>query len=162
VFTKNPATDLNILSFIYDHYYDDFCSYDTDESIRASKIYVPIDCEKVAKHFGLNGDIVFGRLYYHLANKYKYQHAPNVTVKIFEFEADGDPKCVHFPYLASVVSELKLENKRFKQTLQASIIAVVISIASLSITSYEKLTFSSSEKAESVEDKHNQLLNKDN
>ena len=153
MFIKKRATDLNILSFIYDHYYDEFCLYDNDETIRAGKIYVPIDCHKVAEYFGVNKDIIFGRLYYHLANKYKYQHEPNVTVKIFEFEfeVDGDPKCIHFPYLASVVSDLQQQDRRFKQTLWASVIAVTISIASLSITTYEKLTPKASPQKESVE-----------
>ena len=151
MFNKKRATDLNILSFIYDHYYDEFCHYDNDETIRAGKVYVPIDCHKVAEYFGVNKDIIFGRLYYHLANKYKYQHEPNVTVKIFEFEVDGDPKCIHFPYLASVVSDLRQQDRRFKQTLWASVIAVTISIASLSITTYEKLTSKALPKTESVE-----------
>ncbi len=151
MFNSKYPTDLNILTFIYEHYYDEFCRYDEDGTIRSGKIYVPISCQKVADHFGVNGDIIFGRLYYHLANKYKYQQEQNVTVKIFEFKIESDLKCIHFPYLASVVSDLQQKNKRFKQTLWASVIAVIISITSLSITTYEKLTSKEAPKIERVE-----------
>lgn len=135
---KTP-TDLDILWLIYTSYYDEFCQYDSDPSIRPAKIYVPIDCQKIAEKLGVNGDIVFGRLHYHLANKYKYQHEKNVTIKIFEFEVDKARHCIHFPYLASIVSDLRLQDKRFKRTLYASFAAVVISLASLVVSGYDKL-----------------------
>jgi len=150
VFNSKYPTDLNILTFIYETYYDEFCRYDEDETIRAGKVYVPISCSKVAENFGVNGDIIFGRLYYHLANKYKYQHEPNVIVKLFEFEVDGDLKCIHFPYLASVVSDLRHQNKRYKQTFWFSVFAAIISIGSLSVTVYDKFISEPSTKTESV------------
>ncbi|MGR5065706.1 hypothetical protein [Photobacterium sp. DNB22_13_2] len=139
---KNVPTDLQILQVIYDLYYDDFCAFDHDKSVRESKIFVPIDCQLVAKKLGVNGDIIFGRLYYHLANKHMYSdhgdgNAP--VVRLFEFQIGQEFKCVHFPFMASVLADLKLQERRFKLTLTASLFAVGISIASLSISIYEKL-----------------------
>lgn len=141
---KSVPTDLQILQVIYDIYYDDFCSFDSDNPIRGAKIFVPIDCQKVACKLGTDGDIVFGRLYYHLANKYKYTNhgdgQSSSTVKLFEFQIGKDSKCVHFPFMASVLADLKIEERRFKLTLTASFVAVCISIASLLITGFEKLS----------------------
>ncbi|EPW4410215.1 hypothetical protein ACWLOZ_004323 [Vibrio parahaemolyticus] len=136
-------TDLEILQTIYDKYYEDFCKYDEEESIRNAKIYVPIDCQMIAKELGVNGDIIFGRLYYHLANKFKYtdhgktSNGKEVTVRLFEFDVDGDPKCVNFPFMASVLADLRVEDSRFRWTLYASIAALVISCVSLAIAGYE-------------------------
>jgi hypothetical protein len=42
--------------------------------------------------------------------------------------------------MASVLADLKIEERRFKLTLTASFVAVCISIASLLITGFEKLS----------------------
>ncbi|ROQ23349.1 hypothetical protein [Gallaecimonas pentaromativorans] len=157
---RNSPTDLQILQTIYDLYYDEFCAYDQDETIRGSKIFVPVDCYRVASKLKTNGDIVFGRLYYHLANKYKYTDHDNGTapvVRLFEFQMEEDPKCVHFPFMASVLADLKVQDRRFKLTLTASIAALCISIASLFLTGFEK--FSSDTAKEKVELKYYKPIN---
>ncbi|WP_230850558.1 hypothetical protein, partial [Vibrio harveyi] len=63
---KNP-TDLELLECIYNHYRAEFALYDSDETIRAGKVYVPIDCKLIAGKLGADPELVFGRLYYHLA-----------------------------------------------------------------------------------------------
>jgi len=152
-------TDLQILQTIYNIYYDDFCAFDNDDTIRDSKIFVPIDCLKVAQKLGTNRDIVFGRLYYHLANKYKYTDHDNgkaPIIRLFEFQVGNDPKCVHFPFMASVLADLKIQDRRFKLTLAASVAALCISITSLSLTGFEKF-FSKATEA-TVELKYNKSV----
>lgn len=139
---KSVPTDLQILQKIYDIYYDDFCAYDKDKTIRDAKIFVPIDCKLIAEKLGTNGDIVFGRLYYHLANKYKYTDHDNgraPVVRLFEFQIGKDCKCVHFPFMASVLADLKTQDRRFKLTLTASFAALCISIASLLLSGFDRL-----------------------
>jgi hypothetical protein len=136
---KKLPTDLEILNFIYDTYYKEFSDFQKDNKSRETKIYVPIDCAMLAKHFSVDGDIIFGRLYYHLANKYKYQHSVKEEVKIFEFKVGDDSKCVHFPILASVVSELREHDRKYRNTIRISVIAIVLSIIALTITVYEKI-----------------------
>lgn len=133
---KNP-TDLEILECIYNHYNDEFELYDKDSSIRKGKIYVPIDCNLIASKLNANPELIFGRLYYHLANVYKYQQSKDVVAKLFEFEVDGQRHCIQFPILASVVANLRAEHKRYKHTLIASIFAVVVSIGAAAITAYD-------------------------
>lgn len=69
---RRVPTDLEILNVIYEQYYDEFSSYDKNSPTRSSKIYVPIDIGAIARRLH-DGDIVFGRLYYHLEKKYGYQ-----------------------------------------------------------------------------------------
>lgn len=116
-----------------------FETYDENESIRNNKIYVPIDCKLVAEKLKADPELIFGRLYYHLANEYKYQQEEDVEVKLFEFSVDGDKHCVHFPLLASVVSGLKVEYQRYKYTLVASIFAVIVALGAATITGYDVL-----------------------
>jgi hypothetical protein len=83
-------------------------------------------------------DIVFGRLYYHLDPKYR---RPEDKVRLFfprpEFGFDG----VHFPFMASVLAEMRAEERR-RQTqeriawfsLVISVLAVLVSIAALFMT----------------------------
>jgi len=63
-------TDLKILNTIYEHYYDTFISFSKSDSGRSSKIFIPIDIKLIAKKLGVDVDIIFGRLYYHLEQKY--------------------------------------------------------------------------------------------
>ena len=80
---KNPS-DLELLECIYEQYKADFQLYDKDSYVRKGKIYVPIDCKLVASKLGADPELVFGRLYYHLANVYRYQQSKDVEAKLFE------------------------------------------------------------------------------
>jgi len=133
---KNPS-DLELLECIYEQYKADFQLYDKDSYVRKGKIYVPIDCKLVASKLGADPELVFGRLYYHLANVYRYQQSKDVEAKLFEFKVDGQLHCIQFPILASVVANLKADNKRHKSTLFASVFAVIVAIGAAAITAYD-------------------------
>ncbi len=132
-------TDLEILKFIHDEYFDEFCRYDLHENIRSSKIYISIDCRKVAENFDTNGDIIFGRLYYDIGNRYSYETSDKSKVSLFALKVGGDMHCIHFPYLSSVVSDLRHQNNKTRFTLIASFAAVTISLASLIVAVLDKL-----------------------
>ena len=73
---KKPLpTDLEILDAIYERYSDTFKAYDRPDGHerRGTKVYVPIDIERIASDFQVDPDIVFGRLYYHLDQKHRYR-----------------------------------------------------------------------------------------
>jgi len=89
-------TDLQLLDTIYRKYYDIFASYNEKSPNRSSKIYVPISIDEIARQFGLDGDIIFGRLYYHLDQKYAYKQEDNGTVHLFTPVVGGDRHCVNF------------------------------------------------------------------
>ncbi|EDP59471.1 hypothetical protein [Vibrio sp. AND4] len=135
---KNP-TDLELLECIYNNYRSEFELYDSDEKIKERSIYVHIDCNLIAEKLSSDPQLVFGRLYYHLANIYKYQHSRGVEVKLFEFKIDDQHHCIHFPVLASAVANLKSEYKRYQYTLIASILAVIVAVGAASVTAYDVL-----------------------
>ena len=65
-------TDREILQEIYDRHYETYVSFSKEKPSRSAKIMVPIDIEIIAKHFKVDVDIIFGRLYYHLEKKFGY------------------------------------------------------------------------------------------
>ena len=128
--TKIP-TDLQILDVVYNRYYDNFQAYSNENRIRNSKIYVPIDVKEIAKRLNVDTDIVFGRLYYHLNEKFGYKNDDGSTVEFFALRAGDDRHCINFPYLASVLSDLKDQNKKYQTSTLISILSLVIAILSI-------------------------------
>jgi hypothetical protein len=124
-------TDLGILERIYDRYYPTFAGYAKDAAGRKSKIYVPVDIEGIARELRVDGDIVFGRLYYHLEEKYGYTRPAGDRVHFFALEVGGDRHCVNFPLMASVLAGLQEENRKFQLATWIAIISLMVSVAAI-------------------------------
>ena len=131
---KRLPTDLKILNAIYDRYYDTFADFTKDDNSRSVKIYVPIDIKELAKNLKVDGDIIFGRLYYHLEKKHGYRQDDGSLVSFFSMGVGGDRHCVNFPLLASVLADLRQENRKFRIATAIAILALIISIVSLLIS----------------------------
>lgn len=130
--TPRIPTDLDILNTIYKLYHADFVLYDDDKNIRNNKIYVPIDCHKIANILGVNGDIVFGRLYYHLEKKYHYKQRDGSEVFFFAYnEISGNPKSINFPLMTSVLASLREKEEKFWISIAIAVLALIGSSASL-------------------------------
>lgn len=127
-------TDLQILSFIYDSYYKTFESFTKENKIRETKNYVPINIDSIGEHFNVDGDIVFGRLYYHLNKKYNYKKDDGTIVDFFRLRLIDNIHCVHFPYMASVLADLKYENKKYRTATVIALVSLGISFISISIS----------------------------
>ena len=111
---KRSPTDLEILEEIYRRYYGDFCSYSRKSPDRECKVYVPIDIRALADHFNVDGDIIHGRLYYHLDQKYGFEKADGTTVPFFLFQENHPrPHNVQFPILAAAIAALREERNKF-------------------------------------------------
>lgn len=132
---KIPS-DLQILQTIYEVYYDEYKNFIRGSSDRESKIYVPIDCKKIADRLNVDSDIVFGRLYYYLEHRYAYTQSDGAKVHFFALKVGQDNKCINFPYLASVLAGLQIEHNRFKTTLIVSIFALFFSLISLVVSGF--------------------------
>lgn len=127
-------TDLKILNAIYDRYYDTYASFSEKKSNRSSKIYVPIDIEQIAKDLRVDGDIIFGRLYYHLENKYGYKQDDGLQVHFFGMVIGGDRHCVNFPYVASILADLRDENRKHRIAISIAVFSLIISIIAISLS----------------------------
>ncbi len=130
---KKIPTDLQILDWIYEKYYPEFTNFTRETPTRNAKVYVPIDIEALGKHFKIDADIIFGRLYYYLDNKHAYQQADESWVHLFAKNAGSDRHVINFPVLSSLLANMRQERKRYRLTIGFSISALVISILSLGI-----------------------------
>lgn len=127
---KNPS-DGNILDAIYRKYYKDFVSYDESSPPRSSKIYVPVDCSQIAKELGMDSEILFGRLYYHLNKLHGYTQDDGSKVHLFALKTGKDRHTVNFPLLAAVLAEKNVSFNRYIFPLVLSLAALFVSIWAL-------------------------------
>lgn len=127
---KQLPTDQQILELIYERYYDQFEAFDKGEPSgrRSSVNYVPIDIEQVAAAFGVTGNMIYGRLYYHIDKVYRYKQEGGSEVHLFASVVGSDRHCIHFPYLASVLAHLRSEESKFRKGMRLSIWALVVSV----------------------------------
>ena len=124
----NLVGDLSILEGIYQVYEPTYIKgLGSADSLH--KTYIPIDIHFVAKRLGMNEHILFGRLRYHLDQKYRYTNADGSLVHLFCLEVGGERHCIHFPYLAGIVSERQREMRRFMIPFTLSVIALMCSVA---------------------------------
>ena len=125
---RRPPTDRELLKVIFDRYHKDFVAYSDENKIRESKIYVPIDFVEVAKELGVDKDIIFGRLFYHLNKKHGYKEDDGSLVSLYFTRLGNDRHVVNFPLLSAVLEDLEQANFRFLAPMIISIIALTLSI----------------------------------
>ncbi len=131
---KHTPTDLQMLNAIYDRYYDEFASFSDENKTRSTKNYVPIDVGEIGKELDVDSDIIFGRLFYHFDRKYGYKKDDGAWVHFFAIRIAGDRHCIHYPYLGSVVADLRDENKKFRIATSMATVSLVISVTSFVIS----------------------------
>jgi len=126
---KIPS-DKAVLESIFKNYKKDFEKFES----RQNKIYVPIDCKLIAKELKTEPDIIFGRLYYHLEQKYGYKRTDGSNVHFFALAVGVDQKCVNFPLLCSVLAGLQEEARKHLSSQAIAFAALVVSILSLLVS----------------------------
>lgn len=133
---KKLPTDLQILNFIYDKYYEQFIDFSKDNPTRSTSNFVPIDIELIAKFFRVHVDVVFGRLYYHLEKKYGYYNNDGTRTRVpfFLVKAGSDKNCINFPYMSSILANLQDAEEKHNTTTKISKGALLIAIISAIIS----------------------------
>ena len=131
-------TDREILQKIFDRYYEKYAEFSREAPSRSAKIYVPIDCSEVSRNFGIDVDIVFGRLYYHLEKKFGYTQPDGSKVHFFMLKAGSDSHCVNFPLLTSALAGLHEEHRKQTWAVGFSIASLIVSIVSVVISIWGK------------------------
>jgi len=127
-------TDLKILNTIYEQYYETFILFSKSDSGRSSKIFIPIDIKLIAKKLGVDVDIIFGRFYYHLEQKYGYKRPDGTKVAFFTLQAGADKKCINFPYMTSVLANLRDKREKYMTATRIAIISLIIASLSLLVS----------------------------
>ena len=133
-------TDHAILNDIYNHYYKTFAGFSDETTERSSKIYVPLDIRSIAKRLRVDPDIVFGRLYYHMEERYGYQRSSGDRVHFFAFSVGPDKHCVNFPLLGSVLAGLREEKWKARWTVGLATLSLIVSIVSIIISLMREYT----------------------
>jgi|TARA_R110002049_G_scaffold308382_1_gene512153 hypothetical protein len=108
---KPLPSDSKILREIYNRYYEDFSAYNTANE--KSRVHISIDIHEIAKTLRVEPEIVFGRLYYYLNEKYGYQNSNNTHVHLFALKVGEDRHAVNFPLLGSILASMREEQSKF-------------------------------------------------
>jgi hypothetical protein len=118
---------------------DTFIKYDKEKPNRITKIYVPIDARLIAQQLGVDGDIVFSRLYYYLQKQHGYKE-DGIEVPFFKFELSNGGRTerhvVHFPLLASVLANLDYENRKYWWPPVVAWFSVVVSVIAIVVAAW--------------------------
>jgi hypothetical protein len=132
---KRLPTDREILRAIYDRYYSDYMSFDKASPLRTAKNYVPLDIPEIAASLGVDGEVVFARLYYHFRPKFTLvdgkTRTPFFAKQLFDSTDPKDRHVVNFPMLTSVLADLDYEYRKTRLPLRVSMFSAGISVAAL-------------------------------
>ena len=131
---KYIPTDREMFETIYERYHDAFVAYNDDESVRSNKTFVPLDLEALATDLGMDTDVLFGRLYYHLNHRFAYKEDGGAEVNLFAIRIGGDAHCIHFPYMVSILADLRDHNRKYRTATTIAAISIVLSILSVLIS----------------------------
>lgn len=121
-----PPTDLEIMDKIYDEYYATFIQWVKGDKSRETKNYVPIDLQKIADDLGVDGDVIHGRFYSYLGEKYSVEREGKVVVPFFQNKMGEQMHLVQFPVLTSVLADLREQDQKFKLGIRIAIRSMVI------------------------------------
>lgn len=127
IFKRKIPTDLEILDAIYEQCYERFASFDKKKPDRKTKIFVPFDLEDIADQLKVDGDIIHGRLYYHLNKKFGYNDQNGSKVLVYTW-VDDDGHSVNIPLVASILAGLRRENNKFIIATGIAILSLIISV----------------------------------
>ncbi len=121
-------TDLQILEAVYGRYYHEFENFTIATPDRPTKAFIKVDLPAIATKLRVDVDIVFGRLYYHLQQKYGFRKEDGLLVPLFTRDLATPGDYVHFPLLSSVLATLRAEDLRQRRTWRLAIVAICVSI----------------------------------
>ena len=130
---RSIPTDQALLEEIYRRYLRDFSDWSEDNKTRVTKIWVPIDIDRLAKKYRCDPDLIFGRFYYHFNEKYGSSTGDGQDVNFFNMRLGQDRHVVNFPLLASVLADLQNDHKRFIVSTRLAALSLVVSSVSIMI-----------------------------
>lgn len=126
-------TDEHLLANIYKTYLKAFSDWSEENKTRVTKIWVPIDIDAMSKKYRCDPDLIFGRLYYHMNEKYGSKTGEGQDVNFFNMRLANDRHVVNFPLLTSVLANLQDERKRFVISTRLAALSLVVSAISIGI-----------------------------
>ena len=124
-------TDIKILNFIYKNYESDFQDFPSKNINRLVKNIFPIDIDLIAQKFKVDPDIIWGRLYWFLNEKYNYDLKNGETLSLF-IERSTEPHFwVNYTYLSSILASLHQEENKNNWAIGIAIFSLIVSAVGL-------------------------------
>jgi hypothetical protein len=122
-------TDYEILKAIYEKHYKEFVKSAKTHDKKQTNL--SIDIKAVADKFCIDVDIIFGRLYYYLDEKYSYERPNGSKVAFFSLKTGDNLNTVNFPLLSSVLAGMIEQRRKDLWNLFFGFSALIISCISL-------------------------------
>lgn len=127
-----PPTDFELLRAIYERHDPTF---EANSATRETRVYQPIDIPALADQLDVNEDMIFGRLYHDLDQKYVERAEPGRARKaFFAPKAGSEANCVNWPLMVGVLARLWEERRRNFLTLGVATASVLLSVAALVVS----------------------------
>jgi hypothetical protein len=123
-------TDREVLSCIFEMYESAYPG-ETNGGKGVNDPYIPVDLWAVAERLDTKPELLFGRLYFHLDAKHRYQQNDGAWVNLFHLNVANKGHSVHFPYLAGILAGHDQEYRKQFWSMAFSTLALVLSVVSL-------------------------------
>lgn len=125
------STDREILESLFSTYASAFEAAQSAPDQDGKRIYVPIDVKHVARLIDNDPQVLFGRLYYHLDSKYRYEQSGGALVHFFALNVGGARNCINYPYLCALTADFRERHRENAKTFRLSVAALIISLAAI-------------------------------
>ncbi|MBW4440119.1 MAG: hypothetical protein KME10_02535 [Plectolyngbya sp. WJT66-NPBG17] len=131
---KHLPTDLEIFNEIYSSYYKKFTDFSDESRTRNHKNFVPLDIAQIAKNLRIDPDIIFSRLY---SLNLKHSYSKDITEFNLFLNSMGEERhCINFPYMASILADLRDDSRKHQAAIWVSIFSLIFSALSLGVSAY--------------------------
>ena len=121
-------TDRALLEMIYSSYYAAFVS---DYETREAKPYVAIDIRKIADHFGVYPELIFGQLHYHLQRRFGFKNSDGSEAQFFAIKVGAERHCIQFSMLGAALAEMRAVHTEKTWAFVLSLISIAVAVVAL-------------------------------
>ena len=138
---RRVPTDREILETIYSGYEVKYkeVSSGLDSEASDNRIYIPVDLAAVAAELGVDGNLVFGRLYYYLDRRYAYRSERDgawTHLLWLRFDRPEGRHWINFPLMTSVLAGLQEDHHRVQWTRRLAVGSFAVSFAALALSAF--------------------------